>query len=834
MRIKVLLSFCIFFIGKLFFCQSLEDDIYLSLDEFVDNPSKEKLQILNHKSDNFRNKISTNNEKLAFVILLCNKGYYEKKFGLINKAITSYEEGLNLFEKNQLTNYDIIEYNLKPLGHLYTISKNLSLAESTIKKYIFLAEKSKNKHHKTAGILNLSVVYNNLGNYKTAIALLNKELLQKHLNSVERKNLENNLATNLIAIKQYDNANKLLKKGIDYQTLKNKAFIAIHNHDIEQATDLFKQSKNEFLKSDFEARDYVKLLIDESNLYKISNQKDIQKNLLLKALNILKPKTNISIYPEPLFSVIYDELALLENNLNKKLELFNKSFENKSLLYNEITSLETLMILENEDKWRTEKCIEICLKFYEKTKQQKYLREALLYAENNKNISLKQNYISSLQKNKQFNERKLLLQEKDKLINLLIRNEIKQDKNINVEKINKSLNFLEQSLRQINQKLNLNHIKTDENFLKKVFKKIDSKKAVINYYFYGKDNIYTFILGENITLKINKKTETYNKTIVDYIHFFDHPEAINNQIDAFKETSLSLFKSLNIPLTEDKIIIIPDGILNFVPFESLLTKEIESKKFNQMPFLIRMAKISYQSNLLFFERTIKPFKNKKIVGFFPVFKKSKHELPYTLEEAKVLEKLNAKNYYHEKASKLNFLKEIKSANILHVATHGTSGNFSNPSALLFFDDQLMLQELNNQQANNCNFVFLSACETGVGKLYKGEGSMSIARGFQMANVPNLMYSLWEINDFTTSKIVTNFYNSYEKNESFYQSNYDSKINYLDDKSIDNTKKSPYYWSAFVYFGEIDNPNNSWWLLILGILIVSLVTVILLKYKKFNF
>jgi hypothetical protein len=52
---------------------------------------------------------------LAYVVLNCNKAYYENQFGKTNQAISSYEKALEVFQ-NKLTNYDIVEFCLKPLG----------------------------------------------------------------------------------------------------------------------------------------------------------------------------------------------------------------------------------------------------------------------------------------------------------------------------------------------------------------------------------------------------------------------------------------------------------------------------------------------------------------------------------------------------------------------------------------------------------------------------------------------------------------------------------------------------------------------------------------------
>ena len=135
---------------------------------------------------------------------------------------------------------------------------------------------------------------------------------------------------------------------------------------------------------------------------------------------------------------------------------------------------------------------------------------------------------------------------------------------------------------------------------------------------------------------------------------------------------------------------------------------------------------------------------------------------------------------------------------------------------------------------NTKLVVLSACETGVGTLYKGEGPMSIARGFQYAGAQNVLFSLWQINDLSTSQIMRSFYKNYSDNKSANTSNHQSKIDYLEDDTISNIKKSPYYWSAFVYYGELTKPTTSNSHLIyafISLFILVIILLLLLRVKK---
>lgn len=143
-----------------------------------------------------------------------------------------------------------------------------------------------------------------------------------------------------------------------------------------------------------------------------------------------------------------------------------------------------------------------------------------------------------------------------------------------------------------------------------------------------------------------------------------------------------------------------------------------------------------------------------------------------------------------------------------------------------------MQELYNLDLTN-DLVVLSACETGIGVLQKGEGSMNLARGFKYAGVSNLVVSLWKINDLSTSQLMSSFYSELIKTESAFAANQNSKLAYLNHPDISNVKKSPYYWSAFVYFGDLTEPksSNDYYLmlyLILGLVIAGLILVLIFK------
>nr|WP_081958599.1 CHAT domain-containing protein [Algibacter lectus] len=121
----------------------------------------------------------------------------------------------------------------------------------------------------------------------------------------------------------------------------------------------------------------------------------------------------------------------------------------------------------------------------------------------------------------------------------------------------------------------------------------------------------------------------------------------------------------------------------------------------------------------------------------------------------------------------------------------------------------------------------------MGKLYKGEGAMSIARGFQYAGAQNILFSLWQINDLSTAQIMESFYKNYSTSQSAYTANQASKISYIKNESINNSKKSPYYWSAFVYYGDLTEVKSQNFIIYvcIGIFIVLFIVLLAMKLKR---
>lgn len=95
-------------------------------------------------------------------------------------------------------------------------------------------------------------------------------------------------------------------------------------------------------------------------------------------------------------------------------------------------------------------------------------------------------------------------------------------------------------------------------------------------------------------------------------------------------------------------------------------------------------------------------------------------------------------------------------------------------------------------------VVLSACETGIGLDIKGEGLVSLTRGFMYAGAPRVVVSLWAISDQATTDLMVRFYQGVLKEGMRPAAALRAaQISLMKDQRW----ASPYYWAPFTLQGE---------------------------------
>lgn len=349
------------------------------------------------------------------------------------------------------------------------------------------------------------------------------------------------------------------------------------------------------------------------------------------------------------------------------------------------------------------------------------------------------------------------------------------------------------------------------------------------------------------------------KTIEFYRHLIKEP---NQRNELLRVSYARVFYDLLIgPMMQEltgksELIIIPDGPLAFLPFETLID---ENGKYLAETYKIRYTQSA--AVLGAFEgRTYSPSREPLLAFGGPTFQKlSAEEISkypsadefdynrflsnyYAAEEAgetmrsifiqlgftevtplagtiyetnKIREIVPGTTLFQEDEASEERLKELARTNalknykVLHFATHGKAfSEFPELSNLALAqwtspksDEDGFLRVPEIEELNlNADFVNLSACETAMGRLYSSEGVIGLTQAFLVAGANSVSVTQWPVSDEGTAIFMTEMYRKvFQQNQSYLEAFAATKIEFIQGKYGERFKH-PDYWGPFVYYG----------------------------------
>lgn len=384
------------------------------------------------------------------------------------------------------------------------------------------------------------------------------------------------------------------------------------------------------------------------------------------------------------------------------------------------------------------------------------------------------------------------------------------------------------------------------------------KDAAMLEYFVGDSSIYVLsIQKEKSKLYKISKPKNWNELINNFRQSITDIDLVQNEgSNTFEKFTNSAFELCNILLEQaltdlesniTHLKIIPDAELNYLPFDILLTKPSNSKQINyaNLSYLLNERTISYAYSVaLLLESNQSPQIEYDSLGlyagFAPVYETDNTNFAKTLSpnnkivlrSGKLVDLPNArisvqqiadfvkgKAFLAKEATKQQFIDNANRFKIIHLATHGFL-NDENPlySNLVFAntvdstDHSLYAADLYNIELN-ADLVVLSACNTGTGKLQKGEGVMSLSRAFTYAGSNSLVMSLWEVPDKSTATIMQNFFQQLKNGKTKDDALQAAKIDFIQKYPA---RAHPLFWAGFVPSGnmtaiDFENGSSNWWI-----------------------
>jgi CHAT domain-containing protein len=308
----------------------------------------------------------------------------------------------------------------------------------------------------------------------------------------------------------------------------------------------------------------------------------------------------------------------------------------------------------------------------------------------------------------------------------------------------------------------------------------------------------------------------------------------NSDYDRYNKTAHHLYQLLfqKNQLPNGRIIISSDG--QYFPFEALIT----NTDFKSPNYFLNDHAVSYTYSARFLLNDFSNSssqKNNNFLGVAPVKYASSLSLAALNGSDHSLNEIEnyftgADNFIAENATKNNFENSFSKYKLIQLYTHASDTSKNNEPVIFFADSALYLSDLIPENKPATQLIVLSACETGNGQLYQGEGVFSFNRGFAALGIPSSVTNLWSVDNESTYKLTELFYKYLSKGMPLDISLQNAKKEFIQTGS----KKSslPYYWAASVLVGktnaiELDN-HFSWMIFILSA-IACLLLFFVAKY-----
>ena len=373
---------------------------------------------------------------------------------------------------------------------------------------------------------------------------------------------------------------------------------------------------------------------------------------------------------------------------------------------------------------------------------------------------------------------------------------------------------------------------------------LESDQAMIAY-FLGATSRYAFII-ENNDLRIESLdveadlfdwTQKLHSGMRDYYEDSLNTRSFSDLRTEYTSTAYSLYKTLIKPLGElpERLVIVPDEYLLYLPFDIFLTAKVENvQNFYSYPYLIKDKILSYG----FSATLLKEIDDKRdyrmtstcwtgfapafTEGLYPEYKRTRDliPLPSSLDEVDFLNKnLNGVAYNELDANFDNLINAFRNSEIVHVSTHSFVNDEEVKNEDLYlvhfslWDTTLFASDIHTHNILT-KLLVLNSCKANMGVLRKGEGMASLNRAFVSAGTQSIVTTFWEVRDGKSWNLLLTFYK-----EILAGTPVDIALTKAKRESINQS--DPYFWAAYVLYGDVTPISSPYiWLVILVILIIT--------------
>jgi CHAT domain-containing protein/tetratricopeptide (TPR) repeat protein len=771
------------------------------------------------------------------------KGRCFNNIGLFYEKLDNYSEALNYYEKGLNIAQDLKEREeeficLNNIGDIYDSVGNYIKALEYLEKALYIGRQLKDDYYIIGALNNIGTIFRTKGltsddkkDFDKALDYFDMCLImtKKPKNNIEEAYaykqtgvyVLNNIGTVCTDMKNYYEALKYFESGYEKaeeindseamgMLLNNIGIVHYNQGNYETSTEYFQKAIDMAMKIEggqilWEAYMEIARAYEKQNKFKKAKE---------------YYKGSIDIIEKVRSKIELEELKARYLGTDKRIDAYHYL----------IHLLVAFAQSHTEIKYNIE-----AFDYLERAKARSFLDSLEL-----SNVSIPQEIDFKLQ-----NKEKELMKDISKLHTKLLATEhSSEEKNVINEKLKNKENELESLQREMRIKsLAYKHFNPETVTLDEAQRKLLDSNTAFFAYCVGKEHSYAFVITKkDLRIFPLPSRDDIQKQVSDYLKVLSDKENKNFKL------GYELFSTLVLPGLDKSIkniIFIPDDILHFLPFETLITNKgkrdwlIKDYKIAYAPSISSLREIIQRKNsngskrrmdiLAFGDPVFGPweagnngkdiFQNYYSSNAFNFFR-----LKYSGFEidkiSSLFKKRRRKIFRREEANKEKLINHsLDDYKIIHFATHSIIDEKkpARSSIVLSLDEDLsqdgflQMREIYNLKLNS-DLVTLSSCQTGLGEFIKGEGIEGINRAFFYAGASSVLMSLWAVNDQASYQLMERFYFHLRSSDSIMSALRKAKLELIDS----NTLSHPYYWAGFIVSGKADevifpHPMKKWFI-----------------------
>lgn len=339
-------------------------------------------------------------------------------------------------------------------------------------------------------------------------------------------------------------------------------------------------------------------------------------------------------------------------------------------------------------------------------------------------------------------------------------------------------------------------------------------QGLVNYY-NGGNNLFGIYVDSDTAQFFRLETNyiDFQKTLTDYRSSIEEEVKLDQKTyQRYLKAAASLYQALIQPfasrLTQlEQLLIIPDQLLDPIPFEALLSEHVDPNNFSfrDLPYLLHQVEIAYTSSWRVYkanQQKIQVDLSQASVGFWTTPElSSANGLELIASSIQAHFEEGHRVFNQRNGGKQLFGQKHPDFDILHLLLHARSSKADR------YDNRILFGEEEGdvvygfdlyKEKFQAKLAVLASCESAAGTSQSGEGTFSLARSFINSGIPEIVAAQFLIPQTTTGPLLSYFYKYLGGGYPTVAALHRAKIDYLQ-KVAKERYAYPRFWAGMMVY-----------------------------------